>query len=168
MEITIRHAEPGDYEALHRVHTAPRVAEGTLQLPFQSVEAWRTRLATPREGFYHLVACVADEVIGTLGLETTSRPRRRYVGQLGMGVRDDWQGKGVGSALMRAALDLADNWLELARLELHVYTDNAAGIALYRKFGFVIEGTHRAFAYRSGQYVDAHSMARLRLTPRNR
>ncbi len=167
MEITIRHAEPGDYEALHRIHTAPRVAEGTLQLPFQSAEAWRKRLAEPREGFYHLVACVEGEVIGTLGLETVSRPRRRHVGQLGMGVRDDWQGKGVGSALMQAAVDLADNWLNLVRLELDVYTDNTAGIALYRKFGFVVEGTHRAFAYRNGQYVDAHSMARLRLTTRD-
>jgi putative acetyltransferase len=61
-----------------------------------------------------------------------------------MGVRDDWQGKGVGSALMRAALDLADNWLGLRRLELNVHADNERAIALYRKFGFEIEGTHRA------------------------
>jgi putative acetyltransferase len=46
-----------------------------------------------------------------------------------MAVRDDWQGKGVGTALMEAALDLADNWLNLTRIELTVYVDNAAGIA---------------------------------------
>jgi putative acetyltransferase len=44
-----------------------------------------------------------------------------------MAVRDDWQGKGVGTALMEAALDLADNWLNLTRIELRVYVDNAAG-----------------------------------------
>ncbi len=55
------------------------------------------------------------------------RPRRRHVGEIGMAVRDDLQGRGVGTALMRAALDLADNWLDLARVELTVYTDNAAG-----------------------------------------
>ncbi len=79
-----------------------------------------------------------------------------------MAVRDDWQGKGVGTALMGAALDLADNWLDLTRVELTVYTDNAAGIALYEKFGFEIEGTHRRYAFRNGEYVDAYSMARLR------
>ena len=58
-----------------------------------------------------------------------------------MSVRDDWQGKGAGSTLLRAALDLADDWLGLSRIERHVYTDNAAGIALHEKFGFEIEGT---------------------------
>jgi putative acetyltransferase len=43
-------------------------------------------------------------------------------------------------------------------------TDNAAGIALYKKFDFVIEGTHSDFAFRNGQYVDAYAMARLRRT----
>jgi putative acetyltransferase len=43
-----------------------------------------------------------------------------------MAVRDDWQSRGVGTALMEAALDLADNWLNLTRIELSVYTDNAA------------------------------------------
>ena len=56
-----------------------------------------------------------------------TRWRMRHVGSIGMAVRDDWQGKGVGTALMEAALDLADNWLNLTRIELSVYVDNAAG-----------------------------------------
>ena len=83
-----------------------------------------------------------------------------------MGVRDDWQGKGFGSALRQPALDLADNWLGLRRLELNVYTDNARAIALYRRFGFEVEGTHRADALRDGTYVDSFSMARLIEGPR--
>jgi len=35
-------------------------------------------------------------------------------------------------------------------------------IALYEKFGFEVEGTHRRYAFRNGEYVDAYSMARLR------
>jgi putative acetyltransferase len=81
-----------------------------------------------------------------------------------MAVRDDWQGRGAGTALMQAAVDLADNWLNLSRLELEVYTDNEAAVRLYQKFGFSIEGTLRRFAYRDGQYVDAYCMARLRKT----
>jgi len=134
-----------------------------MQLPLQSVEGVRKRfLSESHEGFYHLVACVDEEVVGHLGLETFTRPRRRHVGEIGMAVRDDWQGKGVGTALMEAALDLADNWLGLARLELSVYVDNVAGVALYKKSGFEIEGTHRRYAFRNGEYVDAYSMARTR------
>jgi putative acetyltransferase len=78
-----------------------------------------------------------------------------------MAVRDDWQGRGVGSALMAAAIDLADNWLGFRRLELTVYVDNAAALALYRRFGFEVEGTLRQYALRAGAFVDAYTMARL-------
>lgn len=84
---------------------------------------------------------------------------------VGMAVRDDWQGKGVGSALMQAATELADRWLNLTRLELAVYTDNAPAIHLYEKFGFVREGTLRQYAFRDGVFVDAYAMARLRPEP---
>ena len=163
MEITVRHAEPEDYEAMHRIMGGPLASAGTLQLPLQSAAAWRRRLADPPDGLFLLVACVEGEVVGNLGIETfPNRPRIRHAASIGMAVRDDWQGRGVGTALMGAALDLADNWLNLSRLELQVYTDNAAGIALYEKFGFEMEGTHHRYAFRDGEYVDAYSMARIR------
>jgi L-phenylalanine/L-methionine N-acetyltransferase len=161
--IIIRHAEPDDYEALHRIFSGPRVIEGTLQLPLPSAQMWRKLLSERPEGVYALVACADGEVVGDLTLETyPTRWRRRHVGEIGMAVRDDRQGKGIGTALMEAALDLADNWPNLTRIELSVYTDNQIGIVLYEKFGFEIEGTHRRYAFRSGEYVDAHSMARVR------
>ncbi len=161
--VSIRHAEPADAEALHRIFSGPRVIEGTLQLPLPSVEMWRKRISEMPEGVYSLVACANGEVVGALGLETyPTLWRRRHVGQIGMAVRDDWQGRGVGTALMEAVLDLAESWLGLTRIELSVYTDNAAGVALYKKFGFEIEGTHCRYAFRNGEYVDAYSMARMR------
>jgi putative acetyltransferase len=97
-----------------------------------------------------------------MGLRAASKsPRRRHVGDIGMAVRDDRQRRGVGTALMHAAIELADGWLNYQRLELTVFTDNLAAMALYRKFGFAIEGTCRAYAYRNGSYVDAYLMARL-------
>ncbi|HZG66198.1 MAG TPA: GNAT family N-acetyltransferase [Herpetosiphonaceae bacterium] len=162
MEIVIRHAEPDDYRGMHRIFEGVHAVAGTLQLPYQSAERWRSRLANASEGRYSLVACVDGEIVGSLGLGTVDRPRRRHVADLGMAVRDDWHGKGVGTALMRAAIDLADNWLNVERIELTVYTDNVPAIALYQRFGFEIEGTHRRYAFREGGYVDAHTMARLR------
>ncbi|MBI5031166.1 MAG: GNAT family N-acetyltransferase [Chloroflexi bacterium] len=162
MNLTIRRAEPSDYEAIAKIFTYPKVVWGTLQLPYPSVEAWRKRLAEPPEGFYSLVACIATEVVGQIALHTfPNAPRRRHTGQIGMMVRDDWQGKGVGTALMQAVVDLADKWLNLRRLELDVYVDNEPALKLYKKFGFEIEGRQVDEAFRDGIFVDTYHMARL-------
>jgi len=134
----------------------------TLGLPFSPEQAWRAELARRRDDNFSMVACVRGEVVGHLDLSIYMNPRTRHSGHFGIAVRDDWQGKGLGTELMKACLDLADNWLALRRLDLRVYVDNAPAIALYKKFGFEIEGTHRWFALRNGEYVDAHVMARLR------
>ncbi len=68
----------------------------------------------------------------------------------------------MGSHLLGALIDTADNWHDIRRIELNVFTDNLPAIRLYEKFGFEREGTLRNDAYRDGKYVDAHVMARLR------
>ncbi len=159
----IRRAEPEDYEALTRILGGPKAIWGTLQLPYPSVDGWRKRLADPMEAYISLLACVDGEPIGQIGLATFPKhPRRRHAGEIGMCVRDDWQGQGVGSALMQAVVDMADRWLNLTRLELIVYTDNEAAVKLYKKFGFAVEGTLVQYAFRDGCFVDAYTMARVR------
>ncbi len=163
MTITIRAAEPSDYAAVCEVMSQPVAQANTLQLPMASLEMWKTRLAEFPAGSHMLVAVVDGKVVGNLGLHPAAKQvRRRHVGAIGMAVHDTYQGKGVGSALMAAALDLADNWLQYSRLELEVYVDNKAGIALYKKFGFVVEGTHPNDSFRNGEFVDCLSMGRLR------
>lgn len=162
MEIVIRHIEPSDAEAVHRMFGGERAAAGTLQIPLQSAERWRVLLANPSEHLCSLVASVDGDVVATAGLQLNTRPRRRHVAELAIVVRDDWQGHGVGTALMTALMDLADRWLNVERIELTVFTDNEAAIALYRRFGFEVEGTFRRYAFRDGVYADALAMARLR------
>lgn len=159
----MRRTEPGDYEAVSRIYSGPKAVWGTLQIPFQSAEAWRQRLADPAEGLTSLVACAGDEVIGILGLRTfPASPRRKHAGYIAMAVRDDWQRRGAGTALMQAAVDLADRWLNLSRLELEVQVDNEGAIRLYRKFGFEVEGTLREYTFRDGALVDVYYMARIK------
>ncbi len=162
MEITIRKVEPADAEAVWMCYTAPQVVRNTLQLPYRSLESVRELLKTSGENDHFLVAVVDGEVVGTIGMHMSPRPRIRHRGEIGMMVRDEWHGKGVGSAMMQAIIDLADKWLNLTRIELTVYTDNEPAIALYRKFGFEIEGTLRKFAFRDGEFVDAYAMARVK------
>jgi putative acetyltransferase len=163
MKISIRRAEPADYAAFHQIFSGPQVVWGTLQLPFPSGETWRKRLADPPEGTFSLVASIDNEIVGQIDLLTfPHHPRRRHIGQIGMAVRDEWQGQGVGTALMQAVIDLADNWLNLLRLELNVFIDNEPAVRLYKKFDFVVEGTLHQYAYRAGQYVDVYRMARFK------
>src|SRR3982751_6932873 len=140
--IVVRRAEPGDAMGIHAVHSGPKAVSGTLQLPFPSLEMWKKRLADNSPDDYLLVASIDGDVVGMLGLHPASRsPRRRHAAHIGMAVRDDRQRQGVGSALLQAAVDLSDRWLNYQRIELDVYCDNLTAIHLYRKFGFAIEGT---------------------------
>lgn len=163
----IRHATPADADAVARIFAGPRAVWGTLQLPYPTTEKWRKRLEDGTgTGIYTLVACAIDEPIGIIGLHThPNEPRIRHVAQLGMAIRDDHQGRGVGTALVQAAVDLADDWLAVSRIELDVFVDNGPALRLYRRFGFEVEGTRRKAALREGQLQDVFLMARLREPP---
>ena len=162
MEITIRTADPSDAEAMLKCYTAPLAARNTLQIPYRSLESVREQLTKSGAGDHLLVAEIEGEVVGVIGLHTSSRPRVNHKAEVGMMVHDDWKGKGVGAALMQAVIELADKWLNLTRIELTVFTDNESAIALYRKFGFEIEGTLRKYAFRDGEFVDAFAMGRIK------
>lgn len=149
-------------EGVNALYSDTEVCRQVLQMPYQSPEVWRKRLAASDERAVKLVALHEGEVIGNIGLEQYSRIRQRHVGSIGMGVAVQWQGRGVGSKLMAAVLEVADNWMNLHRVELTVFSDNEAAQGLYRKFGFETEGRLRNYAVRDGVYVDAISMARLR------
>jgi putative acetyltransferase len=93
---------------------------------------------TEREA--NLVATADGRVVGSLGITREDHPVTRHVATLGMFVADAWRGRGIGTALLNEALRWA-RWVGVEKLELTVYPRNAAAIALYRRFGFVEEGT---------------------------
>jgi L-phenylalanine/L-methionine N-acetyltransferase len=162
--ITIERFSEAHVDGITALYNDPAVARQVLQMPFQTSDLWRKRLAPDNERQVQLVALHQGSVIGNCGLEQFSRIRRSHCGGIGMGVAVAWQGKGVGSKLLAAVLDVADNWMNLQRVELTVYADNEAAHGLYRKFGFETEGLLRDYAIRDGGLVDALSMARLRRT----
>jgi putative acetyltransferase len=161
-EILIRALEPADLPDLTEAWNQPNAYAGTLQLPYTPLEKRQKNFVVTSPAQTNLVAVIDGKVIGALGL-TRGEARRSHAGYIGMAVHDAYAGRGAGSALMAAVVDLADNWLQLKRLELGVYVDNARAIALYERFGFQREGVYRAYAWRNGAYVDSLAMARLRL-----
>jgi putative acetyltransferase len=159
--LEVRHSCDRDIEQIHQIYAEPSNYAATLQLPNPSASVWEKRLRELSDGSYSLVACRADEVLGQLSLDVRKSPRRKHVATLGLAVRTSARRQGVGSVLVSTAIEMAELWLAVRRIELDVYTDNIAAIALYRKFGFVIEGTLRNFAFRNGEFVDVHAMAKI-------
>jgi L-phenylalanine/L-methionine N-acetyltransferase len=160
--LKIRRAEAEDCSEICEMFESPKVYAGTMQVPYPSREYWRRRLSENTQSVYTLVGIIDERIVGMVSVVTfPERPRRKHVGVIAICVDGDWQGKGVGAALMRAIVDLADNWLNLTRLELEVYADNEAAIHLYERFGFEVEGILRRHAFRDGQYVDSKVMGRL-------
>jgi RimJ/RimL family protein N-acetyltransferase len=83
------------------------------------------------------VAEAAGEIVGDLYVIESGFG----FGEIAMMVAADWRRRGVGTALLEAAIDWA-RARGLHKLTLSVFPHNEAAIALYRKCGFVEEGRH--------------------------
>jgi RimJ/RimL family protein N-acetyltransferase len=106
----------------------------------------------------HTSVAVADgQLVGMIHVDVT----RHGFGELGMLVRRGWRGRGIGSALLAAADDLARE-VGLHKLSLEVFAHNNAAIALYRKCGYIEEGRRvRQYRRASGEQWDTIVMGRL-------
>lgn len=167
--VLIRPPRPDDVDAITDIFTQPGVARTTNQLPL--MEPWRisSRFHNPPDGLYRYMAVIAEagteRAVGNISLWQPPAPRLRHTGTLGMMVHPGYWGMGIGRRLMAAILDLADNWLNLRRVDLDVHTDNVPAIKLYESCSFAIEGTRRLFSYGDGRWADAHFMARFTPDP---
>lgn len=161
--IVVRAAEPSDIPAITEVMNQPRAVWGTLQTPLMSMAMRADKASFTDHNTRALVAEVEGRVVGSIGLHREPWHRRIHTASIGMAVHDAFAGRGVGSAMLAAVVDLAERWWNIRRLELNVYADNARAIALYERFGFEREGLLRAYAWRDGAYVDSLAMARLTL-----
>ena len=87
----------------------------------------------------HLIAIVDDAVVGWCDITPASFEGMTHVGRLGMGVKADCRGQGIGKGLLKAALNRAFKQ-GLERVELEVFRSNDAAVRLYEAHGFLREG----------------------------
>jgi putative acetyltransferase len=76
-----------------------------------------------------------------------------------MAVAAGRRGRGVGSALLAAALRWAA-WAGVEKVTLSVYPHNEPARTLYRKFGFVEEGRLSGHSKKGRRYEDEIVMGR--------
>ena len=159
--VLIRAAEKSDAPGLTTLGNMPAYRHGTLREPFQREAQIAEKLNALKSNQIFIVAEAEGRIIADAFLGRFAG-RRAHAASFGIGVHDDWQGRGVGSALLASIIEAADSWLDIRRIELTVFSDNAPAVRLYEKFGFEKEGLLRGFAFRAGDYVDAFTMARMK------
>lgn len=166
MNFNIRPIRNSDAPQLNAIRRQAGVLPNTLGIPSERIER-SERFVTNVSDWDHMFVAVSAEddnlILGVTGLHIAPNPRLRHSGSIGLSVHEDYQGKGIGKALMAAVVDLADNWLMLKRLELGVLQGNDRALSLYKQFGFEVEGVKRASAIRNGEYVDETIMGRIRV-----
>lgn len=163
-DLLIRAPEEADIKPLTEMINRPAVSWGTGRLPHTRADWIADRVRANNPFVHSVVGSLEGRTIGW-GTLSRGRDRASHTGDISLTVHDAFHGQGHGKALLRALLDLADNWIGLTRLELRVYTDNTRAIGLYKAHGFEIEGTCRATNMREGKLVDSHVMGRLKAPP---
>jgi RimJ/RimL family protein N-acetyltransferase len=159
--LLVRPAAPGDANALV-VLGRDVAAEPELWLTYERSSSDERRNVRsvrrdPNAAVY--VAETPDGVVGRLSIARDHGPVSHHVAELGLMVAANQRRKGIGTALMEAAVTWARD-AGVTKLELHVFPHNQPAIALYRKLGFEEEGLRRRHYRIGGRYIDAILMAR--------
>jgi RimJ/RimL family protein N-acetyltransferase len=161
--VIVRRAEPGDAQGLKDLGDAVGAEpEGWLV----TTNGWRDvaderRYLRAIRRYPNAAVFVADdngEIVGRLSIARDQHPASRHVADLGLMVAGSHRRQGVGTELLRAAVDWARHG-GVRKLELHVFPWNTGAIALYEKFGFEREGYRKSHYRRGDEYVDAILMA---------
>ncbi|HEY7706444.1 MAG TPA: GNAT family N-acetyltransferase [Gaiellaceae bacterium] len=161
--IVVRRASPGDAGALvelaESVGSEPEgwlISDGTWRTAGEERRFLRALRRYSDAAVF--VAEVPEGIVGRLSLGRDPHPASRHVADLGLMVAATHRRRGVGSALLREAIDWARQ-SDVRKLELHVFPHNEAALALYESFGFRREGLRRGHYRRGEEYVDAVLMA---------
>lgn len=127
-----------------------------------TLEQQKTMLETfqQKENATIFIAEEERKLIGYLIVNGGDVKRQRHSAYLVIGILQSYQGKGSGTSLFREMERFAKS-KGLHRLELTTVVENEAGVGLYRKAGFEIEGTKRDSLRIDGKYVDEYYMAKL-------
>lgn len=119
----------------------------------QEREFLRNNLKSPDKMM--ISAFVGGRLAGSTGIQSVgSHAKIRHRCSLGIALKQEFWGNGLGTALMETALSTASA-MGFEQIELGVYGENTRAIRLYERMGFQRWGaTPHAFKLKNGHYID--------------
>ncbi len=105
-----------------------------------------------------LVGELDGEIIAVADFLRGRQAKNEHTASLGISIRHDCRGLGLGEPMMRAGIDWARR-VGVSKLKLGVFASNRRAIALYRKLGFVEEGRLKSEVILRGEPDDEILMA---------
>lgn len=105
-----------------------------------------------------ILAFVDGKHAGNCGIGVSAKRKTRHFATLGIALRKEFWGMGLGTILMQEAIAQARE-MGLHHIELEVFAPNVRAIALYEKMGFRIVATRPYAAMtKDGSFMDEHIM----------
>lgn len=107
-----------------------------------------------------LVAEQAGKLVGYLVVIGGDTRRTKHSAYLVIGILEEYTGRGIGTNLFQRL----EEWARahnILRLELTVVIQNEAGVSLYKKMGFEIEGIKRNSLLINDKLFDQYFMSKL-------
>lgn len=108
-----------------------------------------------------LLALDGDDIAGLSTITSSHKIKSRHDAELGVVVARKYQGKGIGTALIRQVIDWVKENDITTRISLEVRADNIKAVEIYLKFGFIIEGRRKNSTLINGIYYDDYIMGML-------
>ena len=105
-----------------------------------------------------LMAMDQDEIAGIATINSSHKIKARHEGELGIVVAEKYQGQGIGTELITQLIAWARGNGSTTRIRLDTRADNPKAVALYMKFGFIVEGCCRNSTLLNGKYYDLYIM----------
>ena len=105
-----------------------------------------------------LMAMDQDEIAGIATINSSHKIKARHEGELGIMVAEKYQGQGIGTELITQLITWARGNGVTTRIRLDTRADNPKAVALYMKFGFIVEGCCRNSTLLNGKYYDLYIM----------
>lgn len=150
LNLLIREAVPSDADAL--IELVTHYGNNATMIPLEPGEFVPTRKdelgwisSFQQENSLLLLAEHKGQLIGNIDITGSSRRKMLHTAEMGMSVRKEFQGKGVGKELLKQAIVWAEKNRFLELLWLQVYEDNTVARKLYESIGFEISGKQKNF-----------------------